>query len=103
MDKSTGIDDLGPPNPELIVCGLITYTLLYLSLFKGVKSSGNLELIVCGLITYTLLYLSLFKGVKSSGKLSYIRRELIRYQTKFFFFICIFFMKYLQSPSTNYA
>ena len=41
MDKSTGLDDLGPPNTGLILCGFITYLILYLSLFKGVKSSGS--------------------------------------------------------------
>ncbi|ROT82805.1 putative sodium-dependent noradrenaline transporter [Penaeus vannamei] len=40
MDKSDGIDDLGPPQPSLVICGLITYFILYLSLFKGVKSSA---------------------------------------------------------------
>lgn len=41
MQKSAGLHDLGLPKWQLVLCLLGVYTMLYLSLFKGVKSSGK--------------------------------------------------------------
>ena len=41
LHRSTGISDLGWPRWTLLGCLLIVYSLLYLSLFKGVKASGE--------------------------------------------------------------
>ena len=42
LDQSSGIDDIGAPIWKLVVCTFIVYCILYLSLFKGVKSSGDI-------------------------------------------------------------
>lgn len=41
MQWSKGLHDMGYPKWQLVVCLLIIYLMLYISLFKGVKSSGN--------------------------------------------------------------
>ncbi len=40
LQYSSGIFDPGPPSLKMAVCVCIVYCLLYVSLFKGVKSSG---------------------------------------------------------------
>ncbi|XP_071524094.1 sodium-dependent dopamine transporter-like [Panulirus ornatus] len=76
MDKSGGFDDLGPPQPSLVICGLITYIILYLSLFKGVKSSGKVVW-VTATMPYVILTLLLIRGAMlpgaADGLLYYIR------------------------------
>ncbi|KAK4300372.1 hypothetical protein Pmani_027416 [Petrolisthes manimaculis] len=76
MDKSDGFDDLGPPQPGLVVCGLITYIILYLSLFKGVKSSGKVVW-VTATMPYVILTLLLIRGAllpgAADGLLYYIK------------------------------
>ena len=42
VQNSTGIFDPGSPNPKMVGCISIVYLMLYISLFKGVKSSGEL-------------------------------------------------------------
>lgn len=46
IHKSNGLSDLGSVKPELVVCMVFTFCLLYLSLFKGVKSSGKVSCIL---------------------------------------------------------
>lgn len=41
MQWSDGIHSMGAPKWQLVVCLLAVYSMLYLSLFKGVKSSGK--------------------------------------------------------------
>ena len=41
MDKSDGFESIGTPIWKLAGCVFMVYCLLYLSLFKGVKSSGK--------------------------------------------------------------
>ena len=41
LDGSSGIFDPGAPNASLVFCIIIVYAMLYISLFKGVKSSGK--------------------------------------------------------------
>ena len=48
VQNSGGIDDLGAPQWQLVLCIGAVYCLLYISLFKGVKSSGKVqEIIFC--------------------------------------------------------
>ncbi|KAL3859350.1 hypothetical protein ACJMK2_009575 [Sinanodonta woodiana] len=42
LHLSKGVDDLGSPQWQLVLCTLLTFTVLYFSLWKGVKSSGKL-------------------------------------------------------------
>lgn len=41
MQHSEGLNDLGLPKWQLAACLGVVYVTLYLSLFKGVKSSGK--------------------------------------------------------------
>jgi hypothetical protein len=41
MQRSEGLHEMGYPKWQLVLCLLIVYSMLYLSLFKGVKSSGT--------------------------------------------------------------
>lgn len=41
MQMSDGLNELGYPKWQLALCVFIVYVMLYLSLFKGVKSSGK--------------------------------------------------------------
>jgi solute carrier family 6 noradrenalin transporter-like protein 2 len=40
MQRSGGLHEMGYPKWQLVLCLLLVYSMLYLSLFKGVKSSG---------------------------------------------------------------
>jgi solute carrier family 6 noradrenalin transporter-like protein 2 len=42
MQRSGGLHEMGYPKWQLVLCLLLVYSMLYLSLFKGVKSSGTL-------------------------------------------------------------
>ena len=42
--ESSGFENLGSPRPELVACLFLVFTTLYLSLWKGVKSSGKVYL-----------------------------------------------------------
>jgi hypothetical protein len=41
MQRSGGLHEMGYPKWQLVLCLLVIYSMLYLSLFKGVKSSGT--------------------------------------------------------------
>jgi solute carrier family 6 noradrenalin transporter-like protein 2 len=41
MQHSEGLHEIGYPKWQLVLCLLVVYSMLYLSLFKGVKSSGT--------------------------------------------------------------
>ena len=41
IDKSTGIDDLGPIKYDLAACLALVYVLMYLCICNGVKSTGK--------------------------------------------------------------
>ena len=44
MQWSEGLHSMGYPKWQLVICLLIVYVMLYLSLFKGVKSSGKSQI-----------------------------------------------------------
>jgi hypothetical protein len=48
MQMSDGLNELGYPKWQLALCVFIVYVMLYLSLFKGVKSSG--KYLICKMI-----------------------------------------------------
>jgi hypothetical protein len=41
MQRSGGLHEMGYPKWQLVLCLFLVYSMLYLSLFKGVKSSGT--------------------------------------------------------------
>jgi Sodium:neurotransmitter symporter family len=43
LQKDSGFDHLGWPRWQLVGCLALTYLVLFLALFKGVKSSGKVR------------------------------------------------------------
>ncbi|XP_046361791.1 sodium-dependent dopamine transporter-like isoform X1 [Haliotis rufescens] len=61
LHKSSGIDDLGPVRWQLALCTLLTFTLLYFCLWKGVKSTGKVVW-VTATMPYIIMAILLVRG-----------------------------------------
>jgi len=72
VQNSGGIDDLGTPQWELVLCIGAVYCLLYFSLFKGVKSSGKV-IWVTATMPYVVLTILLVRGLMLEGAADGIR------------------------------
>lgn len=83
MQWSEGLHDVGSPKWQLVVCLGLVYCMLYLSLFKGVKSSG-LVVWVTATMPYVVLTILLIRGLMLPGALTgiqyYLQPELARLQ-----------------------
>ncbi|XP_034256150.1 sodium-dependent noradrenaline transporter-like [Thrips palmi] len=83
MQWSEGLHDVGSPKWQLVVCVGLVYCMLYLSLFKGVKSSG-LVVWVTATMPYVVLTILLIRGLMLPGALTgiqyYLQPELARLQ-----------------------
>ena len=66
VQDSSGIDDLGSPQWPLVICIGVVYCLLYISLFKGVKSSGKVVWITATM-PYVVLTILLVRGLMLEG------------------------------------
>lgn len=66
IHHSNGIDDLGYIKWQLALCTLTTFTILYFSLWKGVKSSGKV-VYVTATLPYIILSILLIRGVMLPG------------------------------------
>ena len=66
VQDSGGIDDLGTPQWQLVLCIAAVYCLLYISLFKGVKSSGKVVWITATM-PYVVLTILLVRGLMLDG------------------------------------
>ena len=66
VQDSGGIDDLGAPQWQLVLCIAAVYCLLYISLFKGVKSSGKVVWITATM-PYVVLTILLVRGLMLDG------------------------------------
>jgi len=66
VHESEGIHDLGMPQWQLIICIAAVYCLLYLSLFKGVKSSGKVVWLTATM-PYVVLTILLVRGLMLEG------------------------------------
>ncbi|CAG9813539.1 unnamed protein product [Phaedon cochleariae] len=79
MQWSDGLHDMGYPKWQLVVCLMIIYCLLYISLFKGVKSSGKVVW-VTATMPYVVLTILLIRGLMLPGAISgisyYLQPEL---------------------------
>ena len=76
VQESSGIDDIGTPIWKLAGCVAAVYLLLYLSLFKGVKSSGKVVW-VTALAPYVLLSILLIRGLMLPGAMKGIHFYLV--------------------------
>ena len=76
MNQSDGIENIGTPIWRLAGCVLVVYLLLYLSLFKGVKSSGKVVW-VTALAPYFLLSILLVRGLMLPGAMDGIHFYLV--------------------------
>jgi Sodium:neurotransmitter symporter family len=43
LHLSNGLDDIGPPRWQLVLCLTAVFIIIYLSLWKGVKTSGKVN------------------------------------------------------------
>merc|ERR1719192_1564336 len=66
VQNSGGIDDLGTPQWQLVLCIGAVYCLLSISLFKGVKSSGKVVWITATM-PYVVLTILLVRGLMLEG------------------------------------
>ena len=72
VQKSDGIGNVGTPILGLTFCVFIVYCCLYLSLFKGVKSSGKVVWITATM-PYVLLSILFVRGLMLPGALTGIQ------------------------------
>ncbi|XP_043188102.1 sodium-dependent dopamine transporter-like isoform X2 [Amphibalanus amphitrite] len=70
--RSDDYDLLGPPQPQLVLCVAIVYTVLYGCLFKGIKSSGKVVWITA-LMPYVIIIILLVRGVLLDGAADGVR------------------------------
>ncbi|KAL1501998.1 hypothetical protein ABEB36_007213 [Hypothenemus hampei] len=79
MQWSDGLHDMGYPKWQLVICLIMIYCLLYVSLFKGVKSSGKVVW-VTATMPYVVLTILLARGLVLPGALGgisyYLKPEL---------------------------
>lgn len=64
--KSTGLEDLGSPKWQIVICLFIVYVMIYFSLWKGVKSSGKVVWFTAT-FPYVVLLILLVRGVTLPG------------------------------------
>ncbi|XP_049816938.1 sodium-dependent noradrenaline transporter-like [Aethina tumida] len=69
MQWSDGLHEMGYPKWQLVVCLLLIYGMLYISLFKGVKSSGKVVW-VTATMPYIVLTILLIRGLMLPGAIS---------------------------------
>ena len=72
VQESSGIEDLGSPQWPLVICIGVVYCLLYISLFKGVKSSGKVVWITATM-PYVVLTILLVRGLMLEGAMDGIK------------------------------
>ncbi|XP_014368460.2 sodium-dependent noradrenaline transporter-like [Papilio machaon] len=81
MQHSEGLNDLGLPKWQLVACLGVVYITLYLSLFKGVKSSGKVVWLTATM-PYVVLSILLARGLllpgAARGIAYYLQPELSR-------------------------
>ena len=63
---SDGIDDLGAPRWQLVLCLLLAWIIVCASLIKGVKSSGKVVYFTA-IFPYVVLVILLIRGVTLDG------------------------------------
>ncbi|KAJ8252539.1 hypothetical protein COCON_G00218510 [Conger conger] len=75
LHESKGIQDLGLPRWQLVLCLIVVVFILYFSLWKGVKSSGKVVYITATM-PYVVLFVLLIRGITLPGAMDGIRAYL---------------------------
>ncbi|OQR72161.1 sodium-dependent serotonin transporter-like [Tropilaelaps mercedesae] len=66
MHKSSGLGEMGPISAPIAGCLLLVFLLVYLALWKGVKSTGK-AVYITAIAPYIVLFALLVKGVTLDG------------------------------------
>lgn len=75
------MDNLGPPKTDLLVCLAVIYCLLYVILFRGIRSTGKV-VYVTALLPYLVMLILLIRGVMLEGAVDGIYYYLVPNMTK---------------------
>ncbi|ODN05149.1 Sodium-dependent dopamine transporter [Orchesella cincta] len=75
------IDNLGSPKVDLLVCLAFIYCLLYVILFRGIRSTGKV-VYVTALLPYLVMLILLIRGVMLEGAVDGIYYYLVPNMTK---------------------
>ncbi|CAL8069862.1 unnamed protein product [Orchesella dallaii] len=75
------IDNLGSPKLDLLVCLAVIYCLLYVILFRGIRSTGKV-VYVTALLPYLVMLILLIRGVMLEGAVDGIYYYLVPNMTK---------------------
>ncbi len=75
------IDNLGAPKVDLLVCLAGIYCLLYVILFRGIRSTGKV-VYVTALLPYVVMFILLIRGVMLEGAVDGIYYYLVPNMTK---------------------
>ncbi|KAK2153810.1 hypothetical protein LSH36_285g03067 [Paralvinella palmiformis] len=76
LNMSSGIDDLGGIQWQMLLCLLAAWTLVYICLCKGIKSSGKV-VYVTATVPYLFLTILLIRGATLPGSLQGIKFYII--------------------------
>ncbi|XP_051891282.1 sodium-dependent serotonin transporter-like [Pristis pectinata] len=78
IHKSNGLDDLGGISWHLVLCLLLIFTVVYFSIWKGIRTSGKVVW-VTAILPYIVLFILLVRGATLPGAwrgiLFYLRPE----------------------------
>ncbi|CAG2105030.1 unnamed protein product, partial [Medioppia subpectinata] len=72
IQRSSGIDSIGPIKFSLAFCLMLVFILVYFSLWKGVKSTGK-AVWFTALMPYFVLFILLIRGVTLEGSMDGIK------------------------------
>ncbi|XP_055350607.1 sodium-dependent dopamine transporter-like [Paramacrobiotus metropolitanus] len=72
LHSESGFDNIGWPRWQLVLCLALTYLLLFLAMFKGVKSSGKVVW-VTAIAPYVILLILFLRGIFLPGALTGIQ------------------------------
>lgn len=83
LHKSSGIDEMGSPQPHLIGCLILGWLLVFLCLARGVKTLGKV-VYVTATLPYVLLTILLIRGATLDGAWTGLRHYLVPDFSKLF-------------------
>ncbi|CAF1050827.1 unnamed protein product [Adineta ricciae] len=66
INRSTGLTDLGPIKIDLLLCLISIFILMYMCIYRGVKSTGK-AVYVTAILPYVVLIILLIQGLQLKG------------------------------------